>query len=464
MGLLSDIASFGKALVEDAESYAKDAEEVGDFIARAARGGRLTELARFGRKLSEWGRKGYDFFKNSALGRRLVRAARTPIPAAGQKVIEGMRLTTGFGDPVGGEQFGTGAAQFDLVEHTLQSAAPTDAWEGSGSQAYGAQNVQQLTRSVAMGQADRAVATVLTREAAQISGAREVLDGQADWLADISLVTAVTALIPYVGKAAATAAEVAAVTKAVGRSTQELIVLSASVSANAAEIRQSAGVYDSVGAGAASRADTDFGATPRAAGNAAPPAVAAPATGAQTGGDKERGGGSSGSGGGPAGAGGGSAGAGGGGPSGVAAGGFPAPPARPNLPPAPAAPAAAGPAGGGTPMTPGMPVSPTAGGGAGGGLAALIGSMAGALTGVVLTAAQRAEARRAAGDKEDTKAAAETKDTADTAELEGETAGEGNPAGHERDGAAAGQATADVGPVPQHVSAGSAAGTATAVR
>jgi hypothetical protein len=96
MGLLSDVADFGKDAIDDREKWADRFRKVGHFIERNAKGDRLERVAKFGRALGDFSSKFTDFFESN-LGKRMVKAARSPILAAGQHVITGMKLTTGVG-------------------------------------------------------------------------------------------------------------------------------------------------------------------------------------------------------------------------------------------------------------------------------------------------------------------------------------------------------------------------------
>ncbi len=171
------------------------------------------------------------------------RGPREGILDAGRNVIEGMKITTGTGTPDDGSMFGTGAEQLGKAGATLKSAFPDDSWHSSGSSAYAARNNEQLSRTAAMIEADHVVATVLARESEQIWTTRESLDGQSDWLADMSQVTTAIGNIPYVGKASQTATEIAMVARAVGASTEQLLTMQQNVDANAAELHGAVAKY-----------------------------------------------------------------------------------------------------------------------------------------------------------------------------------------------------------------------------
>ena len=256
MGLLSDVADVGKDVIDDRRTWADRFKTVGDFIERNAKGDRLERVAKVGRKLGDFSAKFSDFFESS-LGKRLIKAAKSPILAAGQHVIGGMKLTTGMGDPEAGARFGQGAEQVGAAGETLNTAFPTGDWDSVGSTAYAGRNDEQVGRAQAMLGADRLVAAVLSREAHQIAVTRDNLDDQSDWLGDMSLITMATGCIPYVGKAAQITAEIAMVSKAVGESTQQLMSMQDNASANAAEVREAVSAYESV-TGTANPADGDF--------------------------------------------------------------------------------------------------------------------------------------------------------------------------------------------------------------
>jgi hypothetical protein len=113
-----------------------------------------------------------------------------------------------------------------------------------------------VTRTEALMRADQVVAAVLSREAGQIANTRERLDSESDWLGDMSLVTMATGLIPYVGKAAQVAAEVAMVAKAVGESTDQFMSMRDQADENAAEVRDALEQYEAI-AGAAGDVEAD---------------------------------------------------------------------------------------------------------------------------------------------------------------------------------------------------------------
>lgn len=252
MSLVGDIKDVGDALWEvgkagqelagEADTLARGLKGLGNLFERFSPVGRLSDLVRLGRKLSHYADDALTFLARPDVQRFLKRANR-PVLSGGQKTIGGMKLTTGLGEPENGARFGEGAARFQRAGATLASAYPDECWSGRGSGAYTDSNARQIGRTRAVSAADQAVNAVLTREANQIVATRTALDDQSDWLADVGLVTMLVAATPYVGQGAALAMEIAAVTKALGVCTTQLVQLTQQVSANAAEIHQAADRY-----------------------------------------------------------------------------------------------------------------------------------------------------------------------------------------------------------------------------
>ncbi|MDV3123330.1 hypothetical protein M1247_00240 [Mycobacterium sp. 21AC1] len=377
MGLLGDIADLGKDVVEDRDKWADRFKKVGDLIERNAKGDKLAQVAKVGRKLADFGKKFTDFFE-SGLGKRLIKSAKSPILAAGQHVIDGMKLSTGVGDPDNGERFGQGADRLGEAGTTLTAAFPTGDWDSSGAGAYTGRNNEQVGRTQTLADADQLVASVLSREAGQIATTRENLDSQSDWLGDMSLVTMATGLIPYVGKAAQVAAEIAMVAKAVGESGDQLMTMQQNAGANAAELQGAVSRYAAVAQTAEpTGSDGEFAAPP---GSDEEPDDAPGVAGAP--GEDEApvtGGPSAPSSGAPS----------GGGGSGPSGGGAPSGGAMPSAP-MPATPAAA--AGMSTPPQPaGTGSGAEMAGVLAGAMGSVLGSLGGLVGGVVQAAAQAAQ-------------------------------------------------------------------------
>ncbi|PEG58225.1 hypothetical protein H5U98_00200 [Mycolicibacterium boenickei] len=274
MGLLGDIAAFGKGVIEN---NLKLAERAANFFA-------------------------------SQIGPRLIRAARSPIMVAGQQTIESMKRSTGVGDPESGQRFGDGAEQMGAVGQVLASAFPDDSWNSGGASAYAGRNTEQVGRVQTMLGLDNMVAGVLSAEAGQIAAARDSLDGHSDWLGAMSLLTTSAGIIPGFGTAAQMSAEVAMVAKAISDSSGDLKTLHGHIDQNAAVLRTAAAQYATL-AGAAAPNGAEFappaGEDPDAAPAPADPEADVPG-GSPSSADAPSGGGASG-GGAPSGGGGGGA-------------------------------------------------------------------------------------------------------------------------------------------------------------
>lgn len=175
----------------------------------------------------------------------------------GQRIIAGMRTTTGDGEPDYGAQFDEGRREFSTAGQTLRSAAADDRWDGAAARAYADQNTRQQVRTETMADADQAVSLVLAREALQIKLRRDALDDQSDILARTSEATFPLQSIPRYGEAAKLAIESTALSGALLVSAQALHDLHNDVSANAAELAQAVGRYAGVADGADGAGD-DF--------------------------------------------------------------------------------------------------------------------------------------------------------------------------------------------------------------
>ena len=165
---------------------------------------------------------------------------------AGQLLIAGMRLTTGWGRPDPGEAFGHGAAGFTGAGQTVDTAYPRDEWAGSGSQAYASANRRQSGSAATLALLDRDVQTVIAREAFQVDSHRGTLDDQSDHLSALGYATWSLALVPGVGKALKAAVEMTAVNTALLVCSTELATLASETGENAAELRRLADGYSAL--------------------------------------------------------------------------------------------------------------------------------------------------------------------------------------------------------------------------
>src|SRR5690348_7901190 len=83
MGLLGDIADFGKGVVGNNLKWTERAARVGELIVRNTAGSELERASAFGGQVADLSHKAANFFA-SQIGGRVIRAARSPVLAAGQ--------------------------------------------------------------------------------------------------------------------------------------------------------------------------------------------------------------------------------------------------------------------------------------------------------------------------------------------------------------------------------------------
>jgi hypothetical protein len=106
----------------------------------------------------------------------LGKAAETPVIEAGLITITIMNGMCGFGDSEKGDRFGNGGSKFNDIIDKLKSASPDGTWQGSASDAYTSQNVEQQSRASTMVGADFEMNQIISCEANQLSGTRDILD------------------------------------------------------------------------------------------------------------------------------------------------------------------------------------------------------------------------------------------------------------------------------------------------
>ena len=208
---------------------------VGEFVRSTGDLAGLDNIVSVGQRIAGLGQKLPDAKLRAVTGSEIL--------DAGQLVIEGMRFTTGVGEPENGDRFGQGSSRFNDAGETLTSTFPNDSWAGAGANAYADQNRAQTGRTNTVALLDRGVQTVIAREAYQVAYHRDKLDDQSNFLADLSYMTMALALVPGYGKAMKATVEVAAVNAALEICSLELYELSREASQNAAELQQAVGLY-----------------------------------------------------------------------------------------------------------------------------------------------------------------------------------------------------------------------------
>jgi hypothetical protein len=111
-----------------------------------------------------------------SLEKLAAEAAETPVIEAGLWAIIAFDWMCGVGDPEKGDRFGEGGSRFNEIIEQLKSAAPDASWTGSGSDAYAGQNVKQQDRAKTMVDADFDMNQIISCEANQLNGTRDILD------------------------------------------------------------------------------------------------------------------------------------------------------------------------------------------------------------------------------------------------------------------------------------------------
>lgn len=233
MGVFGELQGHGKAFWSVGVSGLNG---VGEFVRSTGDLVGLGSVANVGQRIAGLGQKLPD-------SKLLRDGTGSEILDAGRLVIDGMRLTTGVGEPENGERFGQGWSGFNDAGETLSSAFPDDSWAGAGANAYVDQNRTQTGRTNTVALLDRGVQTVIAREAYQVKYHRDKLDGQSNFLADLSYMTKALALVPGYGKAMKATVEAAAVNAALEICSLELFELSREANQNATELQQAVGLY-----------------------------------------------------------------------------------------------------------------------------------------------------------------------------------------------------------------------------
>jgi hypothetical protein len=121
---------------------------------------------------------------------KVVSLAESKVLSAAQLAIEGMKKTTGSGDPCTGDEFRGSSSRLQDVVDTLISAEPhTDRWDGTGSQVYNATNGSHRRLASDVQTADVEIAGIIDTEAGQVSRTRQTLDDTSQQLKDYDLAT-----------------------------------------------------------------------------------------------------------------------------------------------------------------------------------------------------------------------------------------------------------------------------------
>lgn len=127
----------------------------------------------------------------------LTDLAGSPILAAAQGVIHGMRATTGSGEPEAGEAFKKSAELYDEAGNLLIDAkARPDRWDGTAAETYGEKNDAHRRVTVGIADAEKNMRDYLSELATQVSHTRTNLDDRIKFLSDYDTATSWMNAIP----------------------------------------------------------------------------------------------------------------------------------------------------------------------------------------------------------------------------------------------------------------------------
>jgi hypothetical protein len=187
------------------------------------------------------------------LERLAAEAAETPVIEAGLWAIIAFNWMCGFGDPEKGDRFGEGGSQFNEIIEKLESAAAGASWTGSASDAYAGQNVKQQDRATTMVDADFDMNQIISCEANQLNGTRDILD-HAGTVLGYAIVPALAALrIPVIGPEISLGIQLGAVGGTVPVCQVEMINMATNALRNAQSIEKALDLYNSANPDPATR-------------------------------------------------------------------------------------------------------------------------------------------------------------------------------------------------------------------
>jgi hypothetical protein len=173
------------------------------------------------------------------------KAGETPVIEAGLIAIMIMNWMCGFGDSEKGDGFGDGGSKFNDVIEKLKSASPDGTWQGSGSDAYASQNVKQQSRASTMVDADFEMNQIISCEANQLSGTRDILDHAGTVLGYAILPALLAMKIPGWGWEISMGIQLGAVGGTVPVCQAEMIQMAARALENADSVRKAIDKYNS---------------------------------------------------------------------------------------------------------------------------------------------------------------------------------------------------------------------------
>ncbi|MEH3137397.1 MAG: EspA/EspE family type VII secretion system effector [Mycolicibacterium neoaurum] len=168
----------------------------------------------------------------------------SPILAAAQLTIKGMKQTTGSGDPEDGADFEKSAAKYTEAGDLIFDAAPLeDRWDGAASGVYRKTNEEHRGSTYGVASAEADLHRLIGQMAAQVRMTRENLDGQFGFLADVDTATSWMNVVPG-GASVKAVSDLAAAAAALAVATGDLAILTAESISKAGEIKAKLPAYE----------------------------------------------------------------------------------------------------------------------------------------------------------------------------------------------------------------------------
>lgn len=171
--------------------------------------------------------------------------AGSPILAAAQVTIQGMKATTGSGEPQAGEAFEKSADLYEEAGNLLIDAAPKDdRWDGTAAGTYGDTNDVHRRLTLEVAEAEREMHAALSRLAAQVTATRTDLQDAIDFLSDYDTSTSWMNAIPG-GAAVKAAGDLGVAAAQIGLAEASIAKLVAESASVAFTMRSPRGQYES---------------------------------------------------------------------------------------------------------------------------------------------------------------------------------------------------------------------------
>lgn len=175
----------------------------------------------------------------------VVNLAGSPILASAQVAIQGMKATTGSGEPQEGEAFEKSADLYEEAGNLLIDASvKVDLWDGTAAEAYESTNDAHRHQTLEVAEADREMKQSLSRLAAQVNATRKDLQDAIDFLSDYDTTTSWMNAIPG-GAAVKAAADLGVASTQLGFARFSIAKLVAESAVVASQMRSPQGRYES---------------------------------------------------------------------------------------------------------------------------------------------------------------------------------------------------------------------------